>query len=402
MPNFYYKATDSSGKWVSGEIREETRDQAAAQLIGRGLFVESLTEGESHAPAAKSGFSGRELVELIEELSTLTRSGLPLPSGLRAAGREVTSSTLRSTFLELADRIESGSSLQEALASGRRAFPGHLGGLVLAGASSGRLADVLGEYVRGANLGAELRRKFWSTLAYPMFALVVVLGLVGFVCSLSVKAVDTLIGNLPDFGQKTPSPVELLASMARFVTDHGLEVIMGALVVAVVAWATLRFAVGPAGRRKLTCSIPVIGPILRFASLAEFCHLLAMLIEAEVPLPLAFEMAGSSVGDADVAEACARMGRAVEGGATLSNAVKLWGSIPAGLGQLFQWSEDRRGLPSALHLAGEMFESRARSQSSFAGSVLSTLLLLLILWWVGFAIATLYLPLISLISRLSG
>ncbi len=130
-----------------------------------------------------------------------------------------------------------------------------------------------------------------------------------------------------------------------------------------------------------------------------------MLIEAETPLPLAFELAGSSVGDAEVAEACDRMGRAVEGGEPLSTAIRLWESIPAGLGQLFRWSEDRRNLPGALHLAGDMFESRARSQSSYASNVLATFLLLLILWWIGFAIATLYLPLftmINLISRLSG
>src|SRR5262249_48170115 len=161
------------------------------------------------------------------------------------------------------DRIESGSDLQQALSSSRRAFPGHLEGLVLAGARSGRLADILGEYVRGADLGAELRRKFWWTLAYPMFGLVIVLRLVGFVCSLSVKAVDTLIGNLADFGQRRPSSVELLAAMARFVTDHGLEMLIGALIVPIVVWATLRFAVGPASRRRLLCSIPVIGPILR-------------------------------------------------------------------------------------------------------------------------------------------
>jgi type II secretory pathway component PulF len=402
MPNFYYRATDSSGKWVSGEINGDSHEQATAQLISQGLFVESLAETESHAPPMRSVASQQDLVELIEQLASLTRSGLPLPSGLRAAGQEVSSPSLRSTFFELADKIESGSNLEEALSSSNWRFPEHLRNLVLTGARSGRLADILGEYVRGANLGAELRRKFWWTLAYPIFALVVVLGLVGFVCSISVKAIDTLIVGLPDFGQRRSNSVESLAIMARFVTDHGLQMLIGALIVSVIVWATLRFAVGPARRSRLLCSVPVIGPILRFTSLTEFCHLLAMLIEADMPLPLAFEMAGSSVRDADVAEACGRMGRAVEDGATLSNAVKLWDSIPAGLGQLFQWSEDRQSLPSALHLAGEMFESRARSQSSFAGSVLSTLLLLLILWWIGFAIATLYLPLISLIGRLSG
>lgn len=264
------------------------------------------------------------------------------------------------------------------------------------------MADVLGEYVRAANLGSELRRVFWLTLAYPVFALVVVIALVGFVCSISTAAIDMLITNFPDFGQNRTGLVEVLMVMARFVTDHGLEMIIGLLSIPVVCWLTLRFLFGPVRRRQLLCSIPVLGPILRFTSLTEFCHLLAMLIEADLPLPLAFELAGQSVRDADVAEACGRMKRAVEGGEPLSSAVLLWKSIPAGLGQLFYWSEGHRNLPESLHLAGDMFEARARSQSGFASSVLSTFLLLLILWWIGFAIATLYLPMITMIGRLSG
>ena len=402
MANFRYNATDSGGKWVSGEVQGADRDEVEARLRGDGLRVESLTEAEAVPTARSSPASERDMVELIEQLASLTRSGLPLPSGLRAVGEEMISPSLRGTFLELADKLESGVELDKALASSGRRFPSHLRSLILAGARSGRMAEVLGEYVRAANLGSELRRVFWSTLAYPVFALIVVVGLVGFVCSMSIKAFDALINVSNDFGQQKPGSVEVLEVMARFITDHGLEIVLGMLSIPVIAWLTLRFAVGPVRRRQILCGIPVLGPILRFASLTEFCHLLAMLVDADLPLPLAFELAGRSVRDAEVADACGRMKRAVEGGEPLSSAVLLWKSIPAGLGQLFYWSEGHRNLPEALHLAGDMFEARARSQSSFAGSLLATFVLLLILWWIGFAIATLYLPLFSLISRLSG
>jgi hypothetical protein len=49
-----------------------------------------------------------------------------------------------------------------------------------------------------------------------------------------------------------------------------------------------------------------------------------------------------------------------------------------------------------------MFEARARSQSSFARSVISTVLLFLILWSIGFIVAALYLPTFSLMLLLLG
>jgi type II secretory pathway component PulF len=402
MATYHYKATDARGQPVTGTIHADSRGEVEALLLADDLLLESVLEVEPKSDGRGSRVSRDDLVELVEQLRSLARSGVPLASGLRAAGEELVSPSLRSMFLELADKLDSGANLDEALASSSGRFPPQLRGLVLAGSRSGRLADLLGEYVRAANLGSELRRLFWSTLAYPAFGMIFVIGIVGFVCSLSIKAIDTLIVDLPAFGQRRSGNVDLLITLARLVSDHGLEILAGILAVPLIAWATIRFLTNPAQRRRLVCSIPVIGPIFRFTSLTEFCHLLGMLIEADLPLPLAIELAGESVRDPDVAEACGRMGRAVEEGEPLSTAVNRWASIPAGLGQLFRWSEDRRSLPEALHLAGEMFESRARSQSSFAGSVLATLLLLMILWWVGFAIATLYLPMISLINGLSG
>jgi type II secretory pathway component PulF len=402
MPNYLYKATDPDGKWRSGEIQGATREEAEARLLERGLVVESLSEAEPARPIRDSSSSRRELVELVGQLASLTRSGLPLPSGLRAAGREVLSPSLRSTFFEIADLVESGGKLDEALDASSRRFPPDLRALIAAGSRSGRLAEMLGQYVRGANLGSELRRMFLWRMAYPALALVFVLAQVGFICTLSIKAVTSIDGTMKDFGVSRPTSVHVLTESALFISEHGLQIFLGALAIAALAWATFRLGFGPARRRRILCSIPAIGPILRYISLNQFCHLLAMLIEAETPLPLAFEMAGSSVRDADVAEACDRMGRAAEDGEPLSTAMSRWPSIPAGLGQLFRWSEDRRDLPGALHLAGDMFESRARSQSSFASSVLATVLLLLTLWWVGFAIASLYLPLMTMINRLSG
>ena len=405
MPNYLYKATDAGGKWRSGEVQGATREEAEARLVQLGLSIETLDEAEP-APAHRGSSASRaELVELVEQLASLTRSGLPLPSGLRAAGQEVASPSLRSTFFEIADLVESGGKLDEALEKSGRRFPPDLRGLIAAGSRSGRLAEMLGEYVRAANLGSELRRMFLVRLVYPALALLCVVVLVGFLCSLATRSAESLGGTLRDFGVEQPTLVQAMGAMARFINEHGLQIVLILSSIPVIGWLTLRFGLGPAARRRVVCSIPVVGPVLRFTSLTGFCHLLAMLIDADTPLPLAFELAGSCARDADVAEACWRMGRAVEEGEPLSVAIRRWESLPAGLGQLFRWSEDRRNLPGALHLAGDMFESRARSQSSYASNVLATLLLLLILWWIGFAVAALYLPLMSLlnmISRLSG
>jgi type II secretory pathway component PulF len=400
MAKFRFNATDARGKWVSGEAEGESREAVEAHLRSESLAVESLIEAEGEAVGR---VSRSDSLELVEQLAGLARSGLPLPSGLRAAAAEVDSPGLRAVFEDLAGQVESGEALDRAVATSRDRFPEHLRGLILAGARSGRLADVLGEYVRNANLGADLRRRFRSVVAYPAVSALIVLVLVICVCKLSVKAADAMLAGLNDFGVRGgPSQVDALVLMARFVADRWLECLASAAALGVGTWLLIRSTFTPARRRRLLCGIPVLGPAIRFTALTEFCRLLAMLLEAETPLPEAFELAGRGVGDAEVAEACDRMARAVSVGQPLSTAFLLWDSVPAGLGQLFRWSEAHRSLPEALRLAGEMFEARARSQSVFAANVLNTFLALFILWWVGFALATLYLPLTSMIRLLSA
>ena len=53
-------------------------------------------------------------------------------------------------------------------------------------------------------------------------------------------------------------------------------------------------------------------------------------------------------------------------------------------------------------MAGEMFEARARGQATFAGTVMAVLAAIVVLWGVFTVVFGLMLPMVTLISRLSG
>jgi hypothetical protein len=53
-------------------------------------------------------------------------------------------------------------------------------------------------------------------------------------------------------------------------------------------------------------------------------------------------------------------------------------------------------------MAGEMFEARASSHATFAGTLLGVLSVFLILWGLFTIVAGLMLPIVTLISKLSG
>ena len=393
MKTYRYQATDADGRADAGVV--EAADEAGARdrLAGRGLTSVTIEPARAARARRPPPLSEREAAELLEQLQGLTLAGLPLPSGLRAAAGELESPALCATFGRLADHLDAGRGLDAALVDEAGRFPAQFRGLVTAGARAGRLADVLGELVRSGNLGRELRRRVATAVAYPALVLAVVVFLVGFVCRISSRLVEDLPQVDPFSGGRTPQGAMVMVEVVRFIATYDVWALAIAAALALVAFLAGRFALTPAAARRWLESAPLVGPLLRFAALAEFCHLAALLVEAETPLPEAIDLAGASVRDPALAESCGAVALRVAEGEPLSAALHGWPGLPAALGQLLAWGEAQDHLGPALRFAGDMFESRAEAQATFAGQFLSAILLVLILWLIGFAVAAVYLPL---------
>jgi general secretion pathway protein F len=342
--------------------------------------------------------SQEDVARLSEQIAGLSEAALPLPSGLRALAEEQPSRRLRGLLKELSGSLEAGTPLEVALADQCGRLPGHVRGLVLAGLRSGRLGEVLGRFVTYANVGLDLRRRLWLSLSYPLIAWAVALCLVGFV-------LVALAGNFGElfrgFGIRLPLLSRVMITMSEAITRFGSAVAWLAGLVAVFVLVVALASNGPR-RRSLASRIPLIGRVWRFTSLAEFCHLLALLLECDVPLGEALALTGEGVADADVDRACRAMVVDVGSGLSLAQAVYRRQLFPTGLARVLEWAEGHHGLPEALHMSGEMFESRARAHAAFTSIVCSVLTVIVILLGVVFVIGAVLIPMITLIRALSG
>jgi hypothetical protein len=66
-----------------------------------------------------------------------------------------------------------------------------------------------------------------------------------------------------------------------------------------------------------------------------------------------------------------------------------------------RWAENDKSLSEVLHMAGAMYESRAGMNSTLVGAIMNVLCVLLVMSMI-MIVPALFVPLISLISRLSG
>jgi len=247
-------------------------------------------------------------------------------------------------------------------------------------------------------IGTELQRKLWLSLAYPILSILVALALFVFVNVVLVTQFEAIFR---DFGIPLPG-----LTVAMLLVSHALRSGWPALLIVVVAivvlWLVLRIVLRPPDRRSLATKIPVIGGVWRYTSWAEFCHLLALLLESELPLPEALHLTGEGVQNSDLDRACLAMADEVEKGGTLAQAMAARPELPSGLARLLRWATKQNAIAEILHMAGEMFEARAKGQAMFAGTVMAVLSVVIVLWGVFSVVIGLMLPMVTLITKLSG
>jgi type II secretory pathway component PulF len=346
---------------------------------------------------ANDRLSGPEAAELSRQIAGLAQAGLPLANGLVALGEELPRGRLRRSMYELAATLQSGATLDQAVQIQNKRIPPHLRGLVIAGLRSGRLGDILSRFSEYVGVGTELKRRLWLSLAYPVLTVGMALALFFLVCVILVGQFDVIYRG---FNIPLPRLTMVLISIARVVNQvwAPLLIVIGALF---CGWLAARVFLPAPVRRGLAGRLPLVGPVWRSTSIAEFCHLLSLLLESQLPLPEAIRLTGEGVQDSSIDAACQLMARDVESGRSLSDAMAKRTLFPRGLSRLLRWAENDKTLPELLQMAGAMYESRARTHSTLVGAVLNVLCVLLVLSMV-MIVPALFVPLINLISRLSG
>ena len=352
----------------------------------------------------RAGHTGRlpedVAIRLSEEITGLIAAGLPLASGLRATAEEMPRSErgYRNALFSVANALEAGAPVNEALKTAGAHLPEHLRGLISISSQNGRTTQALGRYVGFSSLGSNLRWQLWASLANPAVAMFLA-------CLLFIVICVTLVSNFEniykDFGVNLPRITVGLMIIARPFYQSWevlLEGFLGLLVIGMIFF----FVVDRRTRRGIAGSIPVLGPVFRNISFAEFFHLLALLIESEVPLPEAIRLAARAVKDSAIERGAIGVSSDVAQGTSLSKSVSQWHVFPRGLSRVIEWAEGTSSLPESLRMLGEMFASRARSQAEFAGRFLVVLSFMWIFFGTAVFVVGLMLPMISLISALSG
>src|SRR5438132_14413761 len=163
MATFAYEAMNSSGQEVKDEIEATTSEEAIAKIRGKGFFPTKVQEkagkkkvakkgkGEEAAPLSKKrkmpisigGVPRKQLVSFTRQLSTLQDAGLPILRSLQILEQQQKPGLLKAIIGGVADEVEGGGTLSDAMANYPKAFDKLYVNMINAGEAGGVLDLIL-------------------------------------------------------------------------------------------------------------------------------------------------------------------------------------------------------------------------------------------------------------------
>ncbi|HTY98528.1 MAG TPA: type II secretion system F family protein, partial [Rhodocyclaceae bacterium] len=261
---FEVRAAQPGAGVIKLEIEAESEASALAGARAQGYVALDASRASVAGVARRGRFS---LVLFSQELLALLGAGLSLIEGLETLAEKAQGAAGGQVLRGLLDALYQGIPLSEALARQPEVFPALFVATVRASEKTGDLGEALGRYVAYETQFDVVRKKVVTASVYPLLlmgvgGLVVLFLLVYVVPRFSVVFADSMT--------ELPLASRVLLAWGTLVSDHGGELLAGAVTVIAIAGWFLTRAETRRALAQLLWRLPGVGERVRLYHLARF------------------------------------------------------------------------------------------------------------------------------------
>ncbi|GGW92462.1 type II secretion system F family protein [Alteromonas halophila] len=321
---FSYEGIDlTTEKSVSGEIDATSENEALRTLQSRKIEATKIHEVKERT-GGKRKVTTSDLVLPLQELATLTESGVVLVEAVSALARNKSHPGLADGFRKIASLIESGENFSSAIKQSTLPFPVYVHHLVSAGEASGQLAVALRKASEQLNYDQAVKNDLRNALTYPL----VLIGSGIAAMMIIFFAVVPKFSHMLDDDKPLPTLAWLVLSAGRAANDNPVMVLGGTavvflLVIAAFANPTMRSKV-----MNVAIELPVIGPWLAEQDAARWASLCGAMLTARVSLVTALTLSAESCGFTRRRQKAMGLITDVQSGVSLTDALERASLLP--------------------------------------------------------------------------
>ena len=405
MATFAYSGRTRAGQNVTGERVADSMEAAVAALRRDQVMVTKINPVKAKAAAAapsikrKKGVSPKSLAVFTRQFSVMIDAGLPLVQCLEILGTQEEDKNFGLVILETRAEVEGGASLADAMKKNPKVFDPLYTNMIAAGEAGGILDTILKRLATYIEKAVKLKNQVQSAMIYPVAIIVIATVVVGVILW---KVIPTFANLFAGLGADLPLPTRVVIALS-----NGLVRFMPFVIVGIFAFVFgLRaYYNTPGGRMtldRLLLKMPVMGNLMRKIAVARFCRTLATLLASGVSILEALDITAKTAGNAVVEQALYATRKSIEGGETIAAPLKETTVFPPMVVQMISVGETTGALDTMLGKIADFYEEEVDVAVAGLLTLLEPIMIAVLGGVVGGIVIAMYMPIFSLISKLTG
>lgn len=392
---FVWSGADRRGNSVKGEISATSISDAKNLLRRQGISatkVKKLSKPLFGRGAEK--VNAADISVVSRQIATMLSAGVTLIQTLEMIAQGHAKVSMRKMLTEISNEVKAGNQLSSALRKHPNHFDDLYCDLVETGEQSGALETIYDRIATYKEKAEALKSKIKKAMFYPIAVVVVAFIVTTILLIFVVPQFEEIFSS---FGAELPAFTQFVLGISRFLQDYGIYI--GAAV-GFAGWSFMRIhrkslAVRDSVDKKVL-NIPVIGEILKKASIARFTRTLSTTFAAGVPLIGALDSAAGAAGNAVFRDAILFIKKEVAGGLQMNTAMRATRVFPDMVTQMVAIGEESGAVDDMLAKIATIYEAEVDDMVDGLTSLLEPMIMAVLGVVIGGLIVAMYLPIFQM------
>ncbi|MCG2694603.1 type II secretion system F family protein [Candidatus Parcubacteria bacterium] len=396
---FKYKVIDNTGAHKEGEIEAINIDTAIVSLQNRGFVVAEITPAKRDLFGDINLFdrvSNKDIVILSRQIATLFGAQVSVLRVFRLLASESENLVLRKKLTVVADDLQGGSSISQALSKHPKIFTDFYVNMVRAGEESGKLNETFAYLADHLDRSYALTSKAKSALVYPSFVIAVFVIVMILMFTMVIPKISAI---LVDSGQEIPFFTKIVMGISDFLLNYGLF-LMAFLLIG--GFFVVRFSRTDAGKvsfSRFKISIPYIGGLYKKLYLTRIASNMNTMLISGVPIVKVIENTASVVDNAIYRDILQEAAQSVRVGKPLSEALSSSSNeIPNIMIQMIKIGEETGEMGEILDTLAKFYEREVNNAVDTLVSLIEPAMIVALALGVGILLTSVLVPIYNVSS----
>ena len=395
MPIFLWTGKTRDGKSNSGELDLPNKDIALASLRRRGLSDIKVKKKPIEIEIFPEQVQEKDIAIFLRQLSTMINAGLPLVQCFELAENGSEKKAMRKLLVDIRKELESGTPLGETLRKFPKEFDRLACALVEAGEQGGILDSILLRLCTYKEKALALKGKIKSAMIYPVAILAV-----SFIVTsiLMIFVIPVFSEMFSSFGAELPMPTQVAMSISDLFVEFWYVVLTAPFILIFSIRSIYKTPKGHYQLDKLLLNLPVIGDVLRKASVARFCRTFSTLTAAGVPILDSLNTVAETAGNVVIEEVILSCKNSISEGMTLAEPLEESKIFPIMVTQMISIGEQTGAMEEMLAKIADFYEEEVDVAVDGLTTLMEPLIMAFLGVVIGGLVIAMYLPIFQMAS----